>query len=138
MNLSRYWPGLVLFVTLVVGGIVGGVGGAVVSTTVAMLFVGPAYLIQQRVRRARGGAAPAGRALGRDADEVMTGIAQAYLGAMNRSRGVRIAVYVGGVVLVAVTWVVAGQGWAVAWIGVSLALTLVSFSVAWAQRLRRR
>src|SRR5216684_3064174 len=99
MNLRRYWPGLVLFVTLVIGAIVGGVGGAVVTSTIAMLVVGPGYLIQQRVRRRRGGAAPSGR-----------------------------------VALVALSWVVAGRGWAVAWVGISLTLTLVSF--AW--RLQRR
>jgi hypothetical protein len=134
MNLRRYWPGLVLFVTLVIGAIAGGVGGAVVTSTIAMLVVGPGYLIQQRVRRRRGGAAPSGRGLGRDADEVMTAIALTYLGALNKSRRVRFAVYSGGVALVALCWVVAGRDWAVAWVVVSLTLTLVSF--AW--RLHRR
>lgn len=137
MNLRRYWPGVILFVALVIGAILGGVGGAVVTPTVAVLVVGPAYLIQQRVRRRRGGAAPSGRGLGRDADEVMTAIASMYLRALNRSWRVRFAVYAGGVALVVLIWVVAGRGWAVAWLGISAALVLVSSSVAWAQRLRR-
>lgn len=136
MNLRRSWPGLVLFATLVAGAIAGGAGGAVVTTTVAMLVVGPAYLIQQRMRRRRGGVSPSGRGLDRDADEVMTGIALTYLGALSRSWRLQLAVHAGGVAFVACAWVVAGRGWAVAWIGVSLAVTLMSF--AWAQLTQRR
>jgi hypothetical protein len=51
LNLARYWLG---FVGAVDGGITGALGGAVGFAFLGILVVGPAYLIQQRVRRRRG------------------------------------------------------------------------------------
>ena len=52
MNIRRYWPGYALLLTA--GAVAGGIGGATVAPTLALLVVGPGCLLQQRVRR-RGG-----------------------------------------------------------------------------------
>jgi hypothetical protein len=83
MQLARYWPGYVLGLLAVAGGIAGGLGVAVGAPIVGVLGVGPAYLIQQRVRRRRG-APPPGGLLGRDANEVLTSLTIAELRLIQR------------------------------------------------------
>jgi hypothetical protein len=125
MNVRRYWPGYALLLTAAVGAIAGGIGGAVVTLTLALLVVGPGYLIQERVRR-RHGAAPSGRGLDREANEALDALALRYLTLVNRSRLVRLGVFAGSTLLVAVIWVVFGRGWAIAAVGYSVLTAAVS------------
>jgi hypothetical protein len=125
MNLRRYWPGYALLVAALMGAIAGGTGGAVVVATLALLAIGPSYLVQKRLQR-RNGIAPSGRGLDRGADEAMTALVTGYLLALNRSPRVRAAVYVGGVALVALMWLIAGPGWALAPVGWAVVLTVVA------------
>ena len=130
LNLSRDWPGLILGLLAVVGGIAGAVfggfgyavGWAVVTPMLGILVVGPAWLIQQRVRRRRG-TAPSGGLLTRDADEVMTALAMAELRLIQRHR---VAAYV-------LTIVVFGGGFVFIWrmSSLTLAIILVGVPIAW-------
>jgi hypothetical protein len=125
MRFKRFWPAYGFLAAAVLGGVFLGFGGVVVVPMIAMLVIGPAYLVQQRVRRRRG-VAPSGRGLDRDADEAMTRFAAVYLQAVGRSRLVRVCVYAGNIALVAGLWVFAGSGWALASVGLWLALTALA------------
>lgn len=128
MRLARYWPGYVLLLFAVVGGIAYGFGGAVSAPVVGMLVVGPGYLIQQRLRRRRG-ASPSGRRLGREADDVFGVFVQRYL-ASKRAHPIRWEVIevVYGAAMVTAIWLVLGGTvgfvFAVLW-GVLMLLGLV-------------
>jgi len=127
MNVSRYWPGYALLLTAAVGATFGGVGGAVVVPMLALLVVGPGYLIQQRVRRRRG-AMPSGGGLDRDADEALNELTLSYLKLVNRSRLVRLGVCAVDVLSVAVIWVVGGPGWAIAVIAFSVLMAALNIA----------
>lgn len=128
----RYWPPVALVTAFVVGAARGGVGGAVLAVTLAVLVVGPGYLIQQRVRRRRG-TIPSGHGIDRDADDFFAGVAHRYLRVMRRHPALPIlvaAIEVGGL---AAIWLLLGRGWA----EFVLVLTAVTF-VATMARTRRR
>jgi hypothetical protein len=73
----RYWPPVALVTAFVVGAVLSGVGGGVLALTLAVLVVGPGYLIQQQIRR-RGSVPSSGHRLERDADEFTAGVADRY------------------------------------------------------------
>src|SRR5690242_8560541 len=81
MRVSRYWPGYVLALLAVGGGVAGGLRGALGAPILGMLLVGPGYLLQQHVRRRRGAASSDGL-LGRElrADELVGHLARHWLG----------------------------------------------------------
>jgi hypothetical protein len=47
---------------------------------------------------------------------------------MNRNWRLRAAVYGGGIALVSLMWIAAGRGWALALIGVTVVVTIVSLA----------
>jgi hypothetical protein len=108
MNLGRYWPGYVLGLLTVLSASVYGFGAALVTPFIGMLIVGPAYLIQQRLRRRRGTASPSGF-LGREADDVFGMVARRYL-ASKRAHPIRWQVIdlVYGGSMVAAIWILLG------------------------------
>jgi hypothetical protein len=127
VSFRRYWPGYALLLAALLGAFAGGVGGAVVAPMAAVLIVGPGYLLQRRLQRRRGHM-PTGRGLDRDADTAMNALATGYLVAMNRNWRLRAAVYGGGIALVSLMWIAAGRGWALALIGVTVVVTVVSIA----------
>jgi hypothetical protein len=135
MNLAQYWPGYVLGLLAVAGGIAGGLGAAVGAPVVGTLVVGPAYLIQQRVRRRRG-APPPGGLLGRDADEVLTSLTLAELRLIQRHRvgisALTIAVTTGAFVFI---WRTSSLTVAIALVGACLGY---GFAVAILAAVRRK
>lgn len=72
MNLVRYWPVYVAGLLAVIAGIAGGPGAALGAFLLGVgLIGGPAYLIQQHLRRRRG-TPPSNVLLGRDVDATLT------------------------------------------------------------------
>jgi hypothetical protein len=134
MNLGRYWPGYVLGLLAVVGGIAYGFGAAVGALFVGVVLVGPGYLIQQRVRRRRGNP-PSGGLLGRDADELLHSLAGRYL-TSRRAHPLRwqLIDLVEGAVVVALVWIVGGRtvgiAFAIVW-GLLMLLSLFSLVARW-------
>jgi hypothetical protein len=126
--IRKYWPGYALLLAALLGAIASGVGGAVVATSTAMLVVGPGYLFQRRFQRRRG-QMPTGRGLDHDADTAMNALATRYLVVVDRDWRLRAAVYGGEVALVAVMWLAAGRGWALALIGLTVVVTVVSLAL---------
>ena len=112
-RVRSWWPGLALVVACVVGLAWKGIGGAVVGVMLALLVVGPAYLIQNGIRRRRGHAA-SGRGLHRDADEVMDRFASGYLRVLRRRRGAQLAALMVTAGMLTALWVVAGAAWVLA------------------------
>ena len=134
-RLSSWWPGLALVAAFAAGVVWLGIGGGVVGSMLALLVVGPAYLIQNTIRRRRGHDV-SGRGLHRDAGEIMDRFAHGYLQVVRGHRSVRLAQVMLSVGILTGLWVVAGPGWAVA--------TMVAYVLTWviayaaARRARRR
>lgn len=122
----RRWPLAALLLAFIVGATLAGVGGGVLSATLAVLLVGPSYLIQQRLRRRRG-LAPTGRGLDVEADAFFHRVAIAELRAMRRHPLLPLLVLVAEIGALAVVWILLGSGWALSVIVVAMVMTGVAF-----------
>lgn len=123
----RHWPAVALLLAFFVGLGFAGVGGGVLATTLAVLLVGPAFLIQKRIQRRRG-LTPSGRGLDVEADAFFERMARAEVNGMRRHPLLGWLMLVAEVGGLAAVWLLLGQGWALSVIVATALLTCAAYA----------
>jgi len=122
MEFGRYWVLYVAGLLAVIAGIAGGPGAALGAFLLGVgLIGGPAYLIQQHLRRRRG-TPPSNVLLGRDVDAALTAAVAAELRLIQRHR---VAAYVLTIALFVGVFVFFWRT-----MSMTVAIVLVSFPIA--------